>query len=137
MNWNFLIKIWTFAKHLIGIKQTQFRNDINVFIRKIKLQTYFKSTEQNLDDGQFRVSHKQTWTPNENQHKVETFTQAFQNDLEKEEQILKQIPRTNLSKKEKNALKTLSKREDIIITKADKGGTTVFIDVDDYSILSN
>ena len=83
------------------------------------------------------MSHKQTWTPKENQHKVETFTQAFQNDLEKEEQILKQIPRTNLSKKEKNALKTLSKREDIIITKADKGGTTVFIDVDDYSILSN
>ena len=83
------------------------------------------------------MSHKQTWTPKENQHKVETFTQAFQNDLEKEEQILKQIPRTNLSKKEKNALKTLSKREDIIITKADKGGAAVFIDVDDYNVLSN
>ena len=55
------------------------------------------------------------WTSKENHHTMETFTQAFQNDLEKEEQILKQIPRSNFSKKEKDALKTLSKREDIII----------------------
>ena len=65
-------------------------------------------------------------------HTVDTFTQAFQNDLEKEEQILKQVPRSNLSKKEKDALKTLSKREDIIITKADKGGAVAIIDVHDY-----
>ena len=68
----------------------------------------------------------------ENHHTVETFTQTFQNDLEKKEQILKQIPRSNLLKKEKDALKTLSKREDIVITKADKGGAVVIIDVDGY-----
>ena len=35
--------------------KTQFRNDINAFIKKIKLQAYIKNTEQNVDDGQFRV----------------------------------------------------------------------------------
>ena len=59
--------------------KTQSRNDINSFIRKIKLQAYFKNTEQNLDYGQFRVDIK------ENHHTVETFTQTFQNDLEKKE----------------------------------------------------
>ena len=56
---------------------------------------------------------------------METFTQVFQNDLEKEEQILKQIPHSILSKKEKDALKTLSKREGIITIKADKGAVVL------------
>ena len=62
---------------------------------------------------------------------METFTQAFQNDLEKEEQILKQIPRSNLLKKEKDALKALLERNDTIILKAHKGGAVVINDVDD------
>ena len=66
------------------------------------------------------------WTPKENHPTVETFTQAFQNDLEKEKKILK------LSKKERDALKTLLEREDIILTKADKRGAVVIINVDDY-----
>ena len=35
-------------------------------------------------------------------------------------------------KKKKDAWKTLSKRENIIITKVDKGGGVVILDVDDY-----
>ena len=66
------------------------------------------------------------WTPKENHPTVETFTQAFQNDLEKEKKILK------LSKKERDELKTLLEREDIILTKADKRGAVVIINVDDY-----
>ena len=49
-----------------------------------------------------------------------------------EEGNIKQIPRKNLSKKEEDALQNLSKRDDIIITKADKGGAVVIVDVDDY-----
>ena len=63
---------------------------------------------------------------------METFAQAFQNDLLKEEENIKQIPHKNLSKKEEDALQNLSKRDDIIITKADKGGAVVIVDVDDY-----
>ena len=70
--------------------------------------------------------------PKENHHTVETFAQAFQNDLLKEEENIKQIPHKNLSKKEEDALQNLSKRDDIIITKADKGGAVVIVDVDDY-----
>ena len=35
-------------------------------------------------------------------------------------------------KKEEDALQNLSKRDDIIITKADKGGPVVIVDVYDY-----
>ena len=42
------------------------------------------------------------------------------------------IPQDNLSTKERKALKDLSSRDDIIITKADKGGATVIMDVNDY-----
>ena len=62
---------------------------------------------------------------------METFTQAFQNDLEKEEQILKQIPRSNLLKKEKDALKALLERNDTIILKTHKGGAVAINDIDD------
>ena len=110
----------------------QFRNDINAFISKIKLQARFKNIEQSVDGGQFRVSRNKIQAPKENNHTVGTFAKVFQNDLEKEEQILEPIPHSTLSKKEKDALKTLSKREDIIITKADEGGAVVITDADDY-----
>ena len=42
------------------------------------------------------------------------------------------IPQDNLSTKERKAFKDLSSRDDIIITKADKGGATVIMDVKDY-----
>ena len=42
------------------------------------------------------------------------------------------MPHSNLSKKEKDALKTLSEKEDIIINKADKGASVITIEVDDY-----
>ena len=37
-----------------------------------------------------------------------------------------------MSKKEENAFQNLCKRDDIIITKTDKGGTIIIADVDDY-----
>ena len=45
-----------------------------------------------------------------------------------EEKIKKAIPKSNLTKNETDALKQLSQRDDIIITKADKGGDVVIID---------
>ena len=40
--------------------------------------------------------------------------------------------RKNLSKKETKAMEDLSKRDDIVACKADKGGAVVITDVDDY-----
>ena len=45
-----------------------------------------------------------------------------------EEKIKKAIPKSNLTKNETDALKQLSQRDDIIITKAGKGGEVVIID---------
>lgn len=64
--------------------KAHFPNDTDAFTRKIKLQAYFQNTEQNLGDGQFRVSPNKTWAPKGHHHSVETLTQAFRNNLEKE-----------------------------------------------------
>ena len=52
--------------------------------------------------------------------------------MEIEEKIKKAVPKSNLIKNETDALQQLSQRDDNIITKADKGGAVVIIDVDDY-----
>ena len=42
------------------------------------------------------------------------------------------LSKSNLSIKEKEALKELANRDDLIISKADKGGATVMQDIDSY-----
>ena len=44
----------------------------------------------------------------------------------------KKFPRDNLTKSEREALLNLQKRNDIIITKADKGGSMVILGIKDY-----
>ena len=61
---------------------------------------------------------------------METFIAAVSNDLENFEK--KKLRKDNLSKSEPNALENLKNREDIVITKADKGGAVVIIDIEDY-----
>ena len=56
----------------------------------------------------------------------------FKNELQKEEHTKKKFSENNLTKNEVEALKELSIRDDIIITKADKGGVIVIINVDNY-----
>ena len=41
-------------------------------------------------------------------------------------------PKDNLTKGEQKTLEKLSKRDDIIITNADKGGAMVIMDIDKY-----
>ena len=45
---------------------------------------------------------------------------------------MKEKPYNNLTKNERTSMKELSEREDIIITKADKGDAAVIVDVKDY-----
>ena len=87
----------------------QFKNDINSFIRKVKLKAYFKNKEQDMKSREFRISRYKTCTLNENYHTLETFTEAFQNDLLKEEKNIKQIPYKDLSRKEESSLQNLIK----------------------------
>ena len=79
-----------------------------------------------------KSSTNKQWTPKETHHMAETFIEEFKNELQKEEHIKKKLPKKNLTKNETEALKDQSIRDDIIITKADKGGAPVLIDVNDY-----
>lgn len=58
--------------------------------------------------------------------------QVFQNHINLEEQKQRKTPRNNVSINEKEALKSLANREVTIVTKVDKGGAVVILDVDDY-----
>ena len=61
-----------------------------------------------------------------------TYIEATQRELEKEQTKMKEKPYNNLTIHERTSMKELSEREDIIITKADKGGAVVIVDVKDY-----
>ena len=49
----------------------------------------------------------------------------------------KKLPKNNLTDTDKNAIKYFSKRNDLVLTKADKGGATVILDVKDYIAKAN
>ena len=90
---------------------------------------YNPSTEDQL----FKPKTNKKWRPDKNHHTVETYIEATKNALETEEQNNnKNKYYNNLTKGERKALKELADRNDIIITKADKGGAVVIIDVEDY-----
>ena len=62
-----------------------------------------------------------------------TYTEATQRELEKKKQTkMKEKPYNNLTKNERTSMKKLSREEDIIITKVDKGGAVVIVDVQGY-----
>ena len=63
-----------------------------------------------------------------------TYIEATQRKLEKEQTKMKEKPNNNLTKSESKSKKELSEREDIITTKAGKGGAVVIMDVKVYII---
>ena len=71
-------------------------------------------------------------TLNKNLHKVLTYIEATQEELEYK--IENQKPRSfnNLTIDERKALQELSEWDDIVITQADKGGAVVIVDVKVY-----
>jgi len=72
-----------------------------------------------------------TWTPKDTHHSVKTFCDAFTKDTTTIE-ATKAINKSNLTIDEKQALKDLQSRDDIVITNADKGGAVVIQDVKNY-----
>ena len=61
---------------------------------------------------------------------IYTILTAINHDIKSSK--TKKLPRDNLTKSEREALLNLQKRNDIIITKADKGGAVVILDINDY-----
>ena len=116
--------------------KNQLNKEFDDFLRLIKLKAYFK--DDNMDNSTteeqlFKPKTNKKWRPDKNHHTVETYIEATKNALETEEQNnSKNKYYNNLTKGERKALKELADRNDIIITKADKGGAVVIIDVEDY-----
>ena len=116
--------------------KNQLNKEFDDFLRLIKLKAYFK--DNNMDNSTteeqlFKPKTNKKWKPDKNHHTVETYIDATKNALETEEQNnSKNKYYNNLTKGERKALKELADRNDIIITKADKGGAVVIIDVEDY-----
>ena len=66
-----------------------------------------------------------------NHHTIDTFVEAVKNDIECTETFKPKQPHPNHDKGEREAIKELFKREDTIITNADKGGAVVIVDRND------
>ena len=109
--------------------------DLNDFFRRIILKAYFKDTPNNKNDEESRLfeqNKNKKWTPSNDHHTINTYVEAVKKDIKQSKTVTPRKLRPNLSKDEKVALKDLSKRDDIIITNAGKGGAVVIMDVNDY-----
>ena len=106
------------------------KQDVEKFLRRIQLKAFFHDKEDNSnasDKDIFETLHvrKSKWTPPEDQFaSLDFFIKKCRHDIQK----LKfncDTKFSNLSSEEWVALKNLSKRQDIIIKSADKGGAVV------------
>ena len=72
------------------------------------------------------------WTPKNIHHSVKTYIHAVTNDLASTEPNQPKQNHQNLSKGELEALEALKNRDDILISKADKGGAVVIQSTEKY-----
>ena len=91
-----------------------------------------ESQEENNSDEMPIIKSNSNWQPKENHHTIETFIEAIDNEMNESITKKQKLPKNNLSKDDQAALKYFANRTDLVITKADKGGATVIMDVEDY-----
>ena len=104
------------------------KKDLLKFYRNIKLRAHFGLTENNSNEPRFKSNSN--WLPDKLPSCVETFIAATNHDIKSSK--TKNNPRDNLTKSERETLLNLQKRNDIIVTKADKGDAVVILDIQDY-----
>ena len=96
------------------------------------LQRYQSKSNTDQESLPFQIKNRQKWTPKDTHQNVSTFIDLVQKDVNKEKKKKMKNPKPSLSKREQNAMEELTKRKDIIIPKADKGGSVVIMDVEKY-----
>ena len=69
-----------------------------------------------------KIKPKSVWEPQKYHHAIKTFIEALNIDVDKPVKHIQTLPRNNISQHKKNIKSKLSKREDLVFTKADKGG---------------
>ena len=101
------------------------------FFRRVKLHAYFNDPNQGFVDSdddiddEFRkyAKKKSTWTPPSVHDAIDDFMSRCRDEIDVIE--IKKPKSLNISNEESAALRVLRGRNDIVIKKADKGGSVV------------
>ena len=132
--YNLLNKNLNFCPSPGKYNKTTLQKDIDAFTRRIKLKAHFNNENEPNDGSRkdFYIKGNSTWTPHNLHHTIKTFVEAFTNEMKSLPDTYIDTRKNNLTKDETKALKDFQQRDDIVITKADKGGAVVIQDVSDY-----
>ena len=102
-----------------------------------KHSSAIKRTKTEPANKEPNIKSKTNWEPKKNYRTVETFIEAVKKDIVERFSDKKKLPKSDLTDTDKNAVEYFSKCNDLVITKADKGGATVILDVKDYIAKAN
>ena len=113
----------------------QLKQDLDDFERRLRLCEFFydpEITEEEEAPQARRFKEKSTWTPQRNQDTaLETYIKAVRKDIWSHAKNVRRRG-NNLTQEERQALKLLQRRTDIIIKPADKGSATVVMSREAY-----
>ena len=117
----------TFCQRRKKYNKQTLNDDLLRFYKNINFKAQFESSIQNKD--QLKLKSNINWTPDKLRTCIDTFIISVDHDIK--DSLVKPIPKDNLTKSEREALKNLQQRNDIIIIKADKRGAVVKMHVED------
>ena len=102
------------------------------FYRRLKLRGHFGNDNHDrrtiTEEDIFKP--KSNWEPRQVHHTINTFCEAITRETQNQPNQRK--PQNNLTKVEIEVIKELKSRDDVSITKADKGGAVVIMDITSY-----
>ena len=112
------------------------KQDVEKFLRRIQLKALFRDKEDDSNTSDKDIfetlqTRKSKWTPPEGQFASRFFRLKCRHDINKLN-FNRNTKFSNLSSEKRAALKSLSKRKDIIVKAADKGGALVVWRADLY-----
>ena len=117
----------TFCPTPKHINLAELSADIKDFTRRMRLKEYFHDHNNSAQPNEHNPFHnKSSWTPpTDRDHALNTYVDAIKHDILT---VNRNHITDNLTKDERQALRNLKKRQDIIIKPADKGSGTVVMD---------
>ena len=121
-----------------NINKKTLATDIKKFGRRVKLRDHFGITDTNKP----AFKSESSWEPAKNHHTVETFLEDFTRKVNTEltgatDDENRRTQARNLNKSELEALEEIKQMNDLVVTKADKGGAVVLQDVGNYITEAN
>ncbi|XP_062587971.1 uncharacterized protein LOC134249655 [Saccostrea cucullata] len=104
--------------------------DTEEFCRKLRLREYFQN-EENTDESLVRNKSNFKPPPNRDKH-LDEFIRCLQSSARSNDISMNTHIKDNITRREREAIKSLASDNSIIIKEADKGGAIVIMDTDHY-----